>query len=584
MTLNLPSLVSTIALLAATSADALAVSTAAQRQRDPQKVFSALKRRADKNLDGRITADEFDRGKRAFRRLDLDGDGVITLEDVKARMEKGRKGDPKPKADSGRDAGPGMEMGSTPGGAFSADAIDFFESRVRPVLANECFSCHAEGGRKRGGLALDSRHGFLVGGESGEALVPGDVDASLFIEAIRYEDLGFAMPPKNKLSAQEIADLEAWVRMGAPWPDEVPPSPDEMIDASPRDFSDGDETASLNRDIDIEAGAEFWSFQPVLRPDAPLFEDDEWSRSDVDRFLLASMAEAGVEPVGDADDRTWLRRVTLDLTGLPPTPSEIAAYEADRSPLRDATVVDRLLASPGYAERWGRHWLDVARYGESSGKDRNVLYPHAWRYRDWVLEAFRDDMPYDEFLRRQIAGDLMPAASDEERARNQIATGFLAIGPKGHGTRDRVTFQLETVDEQIDAMSRGMLGLTVSCARCHDHKFDPIPTADYYALAGIFMSTETHFGTFKAAGNNQPSDLIELPANVGLPTGPSMAPGVLAILKRGADRLDMQIEEGNMKKESGDRAQAERAPHRPRPPQDPHRRDEDQVARHDPHG
>ncbi len=489
-----------------------------EEKRDPKKIFDRFKRKFDTNLDGRISEAEFGGRKRAWSRLDVNGDGWVTVEDMVARAEReaqregGKKGGKKRRDAS--EAETGTEAGEMAGDAMSgdmmssgsaapvptADQVKFFETRVRPVLANECFSCHSSSGRSKGGLALDTRAGFLHGGASGPAMVPGDIDGSAFIEAIRYDDPFLSMPPKSKLSAEEVADLESWVRMGAPWPDA---GPTEMIEVSRGSADEVDDHESLNRDIDLEAGREFWSFRPVDRVAPPAREDDDWSRSDIDRFLMHSMAEAGVEPVDDATDRAWLRRVTFDLTGLPPSLEEIADYEADRTEDRDAHVVDRLLASVAYAERWGRHWLDVARYAESSGKERNILYPHAWRYRDWVLEAFRQDMPYNEFLKTQLAGDLLPATDDHERAQNQIATGYLALGAKGHANRDRVRFQLDMVDEQIDAMSQGMLGLTVSCARCHDHKFDPISAEDYHGLAGFALSTAAGQMRFETDGHNR---------------------------------------------------------------------------------
>ena len=501
-------------------------------RRDPKRIYEGFKRKFDKDLDGRVSKAEFTGRKNAWKRLDVDGDGFISLADIEARAKRGKDA-----ADADSSSGTPSEPSMA-----SADQIKFFETKVRPVLANECFSCHSSSGRLKGGLSLDTLDGFLSGGVSGPALIPGDAAASAFIEAIRYEDPGFSMPPKNKLKPEEIADLEAWVRMGAPWPDEAPPEMIEMAPVMEPVTGDVGAEASLNRDIDIEAGKEFWSFRPVMRPEVPELSEDAWSRGAIDKFLLETMQENGVEPVGDAVDRTWLRRVTIDLTGLTPTPEEIAAFDADKSPDRDAHVVDRLLASDAYAERWGRHWLDVARFGESSGKERNIVYPFAWRYRDWVLEAFRQDMPYNEFLQKQISGDLLPAANDDELAWNQIATGYLALGPKGHANRDRIRFQLDMVDEQIDAMSQGMLGLTLSCARCHDHKFDPIPTEDYYGIAGIFLSTDTHFGTAAVRANNQTSDLIDLPPGADVPNGPAMDPGFRRLLERAAEKLEKNLD------------------------------------------
>ncbi|MEZ6019412.1 MAG: PSD1 and planctomycete cytochrome C domain-containing protein [Planctomycetota bacterium] len=436
-------------------------------------------------------------------------------------------------------------------GPATPEDLEFFEQRIRPVLESSCYSCHSSGARRiRAGLVLDSRHGFLMGGDTGTAMVPGDPDASAFIQAIRWTDEDFAMPPKERLSDEQIADFETWVRKGAPWPAESGGTM-ETIDS-------GANNESLNRHIDLEAGREFWAFQPVVRPEVPESDKPGWVQSPIDAFLLQAMAAAGVQPVEDADDTTWLRRVTFDLTGLPPKPEDLAAFRADRSADRDEKVVDRLLASPEYAERWGRHWLDVARYGESSGKEQNVLYPHAWRYRDWVLKAFAEDLPYDRFLKLQIAGDLVYSSDETEGAWNRIATGYLALGTKGHANRDERRFQLDMVDEQIDAMSQGMLGLTVSCARCHDHKFDPIPTEDYYALAGILMSSETHYGTMAGPGNLRPSDLLPLPAGADLPNGPQMQAGVRQFLEVTRDRLDRTSERArdNMEGQSReDRAQ-----------------------------
>ncbi|MFO0951741.1 MAG: DUF1549 and DUF1553 domain-containing protein [Isosphaeraceae bacterium] len=255
-------------------------------------------------------------------------------------------------------------------------------------------------------------------------------------------------------------------------------------------------------------------------------KDIGWPRSVIDRFLLAALESKGLKPVGDADRNTLIRRVTFDLIGLPPSPDEVEAFLADTSEDAFARVVDRLLASPRFGERWGRHWLDVARYAESSGK-ANMLYPQAWRYRDWVIAAFNADLPYDQFVKQQIAGDLLPAKDDQERAGNLIATGFLAIGGKTHNTQNRLQFVLDLVDEQIDVTSQAFLGLTVACARCHDHKFDPIPQRDYYALSGIFQSTQTCYGTLPGVIQNlNPSPLIELPRGADLPPGqPPLPPG-----------------------------------------------------------
>ncbi|MEM6568845.1 MAG: DUF1553 domain-containing protein [Planctomycetota bacterium] len=516
--------------LAALTLAAGAPASAAQ-ERDRGRAFEALLRRADLDLDGKISRDEFPRTARAFRRLDRDRDGYLTREDFapsKDGPEAPPEGDPAPE------------------GPATAEQIEFFESKIRPVLAESCFSCHSDlAGRVRGDLRVDSRAALLAGGATGAAIVPGDPDASPLIEAVRYEDPIFAMPPKAPLSDEAVRDLERWVKMGAPWPDAGPRVPDDAMHAGVEveDLAGGE---SLDREIDIEAGREFWSFRLPVRVEPPTPEDAEWAWGPIDGFLRTAMEEAEVEPVRDADKRTWLRRVTFDLTGLPPTPEEIEAFEADRSATAYETVVDRLLASDAFGERFGRHWLDVARYGESSGKETNVAYPHAWRYRDFVIDAMNEDMRFDVFLQKQVAGDLLEYAGEDERAENLVATGYLAIGSKSHNTNDRRQFALDVVDEQIDAVSQGMLGLTLACARCHDHKFDPVPIEDYYALAGIFLSTDTRYGTLRGAGNDHPSDLIDLPAGADVPDGPTMDPLIRRLFERGRERAERRASPDGM--------------------------------------
>ena len=276
--------------------------------------------------------------------------------------------------------------------------------------------------------------------------------------------------------------------------------------------------------------------------------DAAWPRNDIDRFLLSALEAKGLKPVGDADKLTLLRRVTFDLTGLPPTPQEVSAFYNDSSPDAFEKVVDRLLASPQFGEKWGRHWLDVARYAESTGKDINLAFPNAWRYRDYVIAAFNEDKPYDQFLREQLAGDLLPAKDDKQRAEQLIATGFLAIGTKSVNQANARQFALDLADEQIDTVSQALLGVTAACARCHDHKFDPIPQSDYYALAGIFLSTDTHYGTFFAAQNRSATQLIELPKGAGAP----VLPRVLSP----QERQQKQAELDKLIKETNDMADA----------------------------
>ncbi|MFO1094532.1 MAG: PSD1 and planctomycete cytochrome C domain-containing protein [Planctomycetaceae bacterium] len=328
----------------------------------------------------------------------------------------------------------------------------FFETKIRPVLAARCFSCH--GARKATqGLRVDSREALLAGGDDGAAIVPGDPDASLLVRAIRYREER-KMPPDKPLPAEVVADIERWITIGAPWP------------TTARSAADSDPT---------------WAFHPVQAVTVPQVAADAGSADNpIDRFVLAKLRERGLQPAAAADKPTLLRRATFDLTGLPPTPDELDAFLADESPAAFATVVDRLLASPHYGERWGRHWLDLVRYTDE--------FDEAWRYRDWVVNAFNADLPYDEFVQLQVAGDLLrPGQPASVNSDGIVATTMLSIGPwSGIDRKKRMT---DIVDDQIDTLTRSVLGLTIACARCHDHKFDPITTADYYGLAGIFFSS-----------------------------------------------------------------------------------------------
>ena len=374
--------------------------------------------------------------------------------------------------------------------------LSFFEKRIRPVLVNHCYECHSAAKKTKGGLRLDSREALLLGGDSGPAIVPGKPDRSLLITAIRHTDDDLKMPEKKKLPEHEIADLTKWVAMGAPDPRTRESAPIE--------------TAG----IDYEEGRRFWSFvQPEKQP-VPAVSNTDWPRTEVDYFVLAALEAKDMKPVRDAERRTLVRRLYFDLVGLPPTGEQIEAFLTDKrsTPEAVAHLVDQLLDTPYFGERWGRHWLDVSRFSESNGMERNFTYPHAWRYRDYVIASFNKDKPYNQFVREQLAGDLLdeeaaPGTSREER---MTATGFLALGPKILNERDKVAFKMEMVDEQIDASTRAVLGLTVSCARCHDHKFDPISIKDYYALAGIFTSTRTLYGTKGGNGNRQAAQLMAI--------------------------------------------------------------------------
>jgi hypothetical protein len=376
------------------------------------------------------------------------------------------------------------------------EQLAFFEKSIRPVLVKECYSCHATTATKiRGGLTLDTRDSIRKGGDTGPAIVPGDLKQSLLVQAIKHTRDELKMPPNKKLADEVIADFEKWITMGAPDPRDVP-------------------TKVTKYEIDVEKGRTFWAFQPPKKPVPPVVKNAAWPGCDIDRFLLAGLEAKGLQPVADADPRTLVRRLYFDLTGLPPAPEEVEAFVEGyaAAPQKALEVVaDRLLASPHYGERWGRHWLDVARYAESSGRAANFAYPHAWRYRDYVIAAFNKDTPYDQFVREQLAGDLLPAKDDKQKTEFLVATGFLAIGPKSLDENNPRQFQMDLADEQIDATFQAFQALTVACARCHDHKFDPIPQKDYYALAGIFRSTQTCYGTIRLIQSNHPSPLVSLP-------------------------------------------------------------------------
>lgn len=347
----------------------------------------------------------------------------------------------------------------------TAEQIRFYENNIRPLLTDHCLKCHGEL-KQWGGLRLDSRQATLRGGDSGEAVIPGKPLDSLLIQAVKHEDEELRMPKDDSLTERQIADLVRWVEMGAPFPAV---------------------TTSATRTRDPN----HWAFQPPVEVPEPEVQNVDWSQTTLDRFILAKLEAEQLSPSPAADKRTLIRRVTFDLIGLPPTPEEIDAFLADSSPTAFASVVDRLLDSPKYGERWGRHWLDVARYADSNGLDENVAHGNAWRYRDYVVAAFNGDKPFDRFVLEQLAGDLLPFASEAEQHEQLIATGFLGIGPKVLAETDEAKMRMDMIDEQLDTTGRAFLGLTLGCARCHDHKFDPIDTADYYGLAGIFKSTQS---------------------------------------------------------------------------------------------
>lgn len=353
--------------------------------------------------------------------------------------------------------------------------LDFFEQRIRPVLVERCLKCHAAS-KPKGGLRLDHRAGLLEGGDSGPALVPGQPDESLLLKAITWSGVVSEMPPDGRLPERVIADFKHWIARGATFPE-----------------SDG--TAAENsrpRPVDIERGRTFWSFLPANERPAPAVKRTKWPRGKIDSFLLAQLEQQDMQPAPEADRRTLLRRLSLDLIGLPPTFDEVATFIADDSADAYERVVDRLLASPQYGERWGRHWLDLARYAEDQPTSEATCKPprFPFRYRDWVIGAFNDDLPYDEFVRRQLAADLMDVPRSEF-----AALGFLGLSPVYHKEPKLAADVISVIvadewDERLDTVTRTFLGLTVACARCHDHKFDPIRTEDYYALAGVLASTQ----------------------------------------------------------------------------------------------
>ena len=360
----------------------------------------------------------------------------------------------------------------------TAAQIEFFEKRVRPVLAEHCFDCHAADAQESE-LRLDSLAALLQGGTRGPAVVPGNPAESLLIRAIGHGET-LQMPPKKKLPSAQIADIASWVKQGAPWPNEKPPEGTTQPTAG-----------AVGRMTFSQKQKDHWAFQPLAQPPLPGRIDNSWPQSPIDSFIFAKLADAGLAPAPPADRRTLLRRATFDLTGLPPTPAELDAFVVDQSPDAFARVVDRLLASPRYGEKFGRHWLDLARYGDSNGLDENLAFANAYRYRDYVIAAFNKDKPYDQFVQEQIAGDLLSHRTLEEELEGIVATGFLSLGAKMLAEDDPVKMQMDIIDEQIDTLGKAFLGLTLGCARCHDHKYDPVDSHDYYALAGIFKSTKT---------------------------------------------------------------------------------------------
>ncbi len=360
--------------------------------------------------------------------------------------------------------------------AADTATAEFFERKVRPLLVQHCFSCHARG-QKKGGLSLANRAGVLAGGDSGAVVALGKPAESSLIAAVEQNG-DVQMPPNGKLSNDEVAILRKWIELSAPWPESA--------------TTDGGGIRAAG--TITEEDRQFWSFRPVRAIEPQAVKDAKWPRRPLDHFVLAQLEAAGLKPVAEADRRTLIRRATFDLIGLPPTAAEVVAFVADEHPQAYERLIDHLLQSPHYGECWARHWLDVARYGEDQAHTFQArMYPNGFRYRDWVVNSFNNDLPYDRFIIEQIAGDLLPDADEGERLKRLPALGFFALGPvyyKDAGCAGKA--ESDEVDDRIDTLTRGFLGLTVSCARCHDHKFDPIPTQDYYALAGVFASSQYH--------------------------------------------------------------------------------------------
>ncbi|HVW38460.1 MAG TPA: DUF1549 domain-containing protein, partial [Pirellulales bacterium] len=367
----------------------------------------------------------------------------------------------------------GSPLGGLPAAAAepAPGEIEFFEKRVRPILVEHCYACHGGGEKKtKGGLRLDARQGWQLGGDSGPSIVPGKPDESLLIQAVRYDDAGLQMPPEGKLPEALIRDLEQWVADGA-----VDPRTDEAI---------GKPSSGAVKAED------HWAYQPIRKAAPPAVRDFAWPANNIDRFVLHRLEEKQLRPGADGQRAALVRRLYFDLVGLPPSVEEIDAFVSDDRAEAYEELVERLLASPHFGERWGRHWLDIARFAESVTL-RGLVFQEAWRYRDYVVDSFNQDRPYDEFVHEQIAGDLLPAASVNDRRKNLIATAFLTLGNLNLEEQDKGQLRMDAVDEQLDVIGKGLLAQTITCARCHDHKFDPIPTRDYYAMAGILRNTRT---------------------------------------------------------------------------------------------
>jgi len=382
---------------------------------------------------------------------------------------------------------------------FSAEDYAFYESKIRPVLVEHCYRCHSnETGKSRGGLVVDSIESMRLGGESGPAVVAGNHRESVLWRAMNWMDK-LEMPKDDKLPENILNDFAVWIDAGA-----LAPSNLGVVAVQGKVTEQDIETARK----------EHWAYQPVSNAQTPVVKNSDWVKTAIDNFVLVQLESESIPINKDATAETILRRLAFDIIGLPPSLDEMEFFVKAWQQNPDRAIEQQAkdyLSRPQFGEKWGRHWLDLARYAESTGKELNAAFPHAFRYRDYVIDSFNSDKPYNEFLKEQVAGDLLPAKTDEKWAENLIATGFLAIGSKGLPENNPRRFEADLIDDQVDAVARVMLGLTVACARCHDHKFDAIRQSDYYAMAGFFKSTETLYGTGKSFQNRNPSNLIALP-------------------------------------------------------------------------
>ena len=397
--------------------------------------------------------------------------------------------------------------------ANNSEGIEYFETHIRPLFVEHCYECHSADAKKlKGNLYLDSRTGWQTGGDSGPVIIPGKPQDSLLFHAISHTTGDLEMPPKNQLPESEIEHLKSWIAMGAPDPREG-----EIKKSTPP--------------IDLNKGRQFWSFQPPVTQPIPKPRDTGWSNNDIDRFILARLEAQKITPTRSTSKTSLLRRVYFDLIGLPPSPDELKAFLQDKSPQAFQTIVANLLARPEFGERWGRHWLDITRFAESSGGGRSLVFPDAWRFRDYVIDSFNKDKPYQQLVREHLAGDLLPHSSPIQRNSQLIGSGYLVLGALNYELQDHELLKMEFVDEQIDTIGRTFLGMTLGCARCHDHKFDPIPTSDYYALAGIFQSTRS-MGKGSAASGV--TSFATTPLEISNPTE-------IAQLRSSIDSLKKQI-------------------------------------------